>query len=745
MKTGSDLPPRKRRRPALACEECRRRKIGCDRESPCNHCTKFKRSCTYVSAAARPAVQHDHGLDLAAGSEMSTREPFPPPPSPPNSLLRGLIDRIRVLEERLDGIASGQSSAAAALSPKSRISPASIHGTFDKSRFFGQSHRMICMNQFSEFMKLFERWETDEHSDVYAIMARCKRLARVVKTQIILRGPVCSDPRDYVPPRTISDQLLAAYLRTLESAYRVIHVPSFRRAYDQYWADPAASSPAFVIKLLLILAVGSVFCPDDTPYGSLVSKLSVSQWIYTAQSWLTSPFEKARLDMQGLQLHCLLLIARQVTAIGGELAWIGAGSLLRTAMHMGFHIDPRHMAKVSPFDAEMRRRLWATILEINLQTSLDAGGIPLIHPDDYDCDPPMNLNDEEMEQDPFPAARPAGTLTQTSLQIALARSQAVRLRIAKFVNSFRSGMSYDEALELSAELVQLNHANASCDISSSSSSTNHHEDNDTHIRPFHRKLYNLMTQRFLISLHTPFALKAKSSPKYYYSRQVNFQASMRIISSIEPAPPSFSAGASSDSYRLQLIAAASFRDVPIIAHSNIFYELSLQRQELELGAILLPPSDDDNRTAPSHLSTLRPLLERHVQLSAARVSAGETNLKGSLMCACFLARLDAERRGLATEQMIYETVRGHLTKAAATLQGLVDEQVDVAGADAAAGVPAGMNFGMQLEEGLAGGMGAGGFGSPSDGGNSLHSWLLSDEYDPLLGLGMDGWLIAQGI
>lgn len=42
------VPPKKRRRPALSCIECRRRKIKCDRNMPCNHCTQTKNAvCSY--------------------------------------------------------------------------------------------------------------------------------------------------------------------------------------------------------------------------------------------------------------------------------------------------------------------------------------------------------------------------------------------------------------------------------------------------------------------------------------------------------------------------------------------------------------------------------------------------------------------------------------------------------------------------------------------------------------------------
>lgn len=41
--------PRKRRRPALACTSCRRRKVKCDRNSPCGQCTQRNSAlCTYT-------------------------------------------------------------------------------------------------------------------------------------------------------------------------------------------------------------------------------------------------------------------------------------------------------------------------------------------------------------------------------------------------------------------------------------------------------------------------------------------------------------------------------------------------------------------------------------------------------------------------------------------------------------------------------------------------------------------------
>lgn len=57
--------PRRRRRPALSCVECRRRKIKCDRNDPCGHCKATRIQCVYNiygNSAPNGNEQAPHGL-----------------------------------------------------------------------------------------------------------------------------------------------------------------------------------------------------------------------------------------------------------------------------------------------------------------------------------------------------------------------------------------------------------------------------------------------------------------------------------------------------------------------------------------------------------------------------------------------------------------------------------------------------------------------------------------------------------
>jgi hypothetical protein len=96
----ASAPPKKRRRPPVACEQCRSRKIRCDKLAPCSHCTQSgnPEQCTYAPTHGPKKKQQAPGqvpdpnlsqyAARRAGLALSTasdpgmsHEPSPPVPS----------------------------------------------------------------------------------------------------------------------------------------------------------------------------------------------------------------------------------------------------------------------------------------------------------------------------------------------------------------------------------------------------------------------------------------------------------------------------------------------------------------------------------------------------------------------------------------------------------------------------------------------------------------------------------------
>ncbi|OCL02052.1 hypothetical protein AOQ84DRAFT_305467, partial [Glonium stellatum] len=511
-------------------------------------------------------------------------------------------------------------------------------GSFSKTRLFGASHWANSIELFELLSRFRYKAEVDKASEIYSLVQKCKMIARTAKSDRLTQQSVAPGFRDYVPPREVSDELIYLYFRTFESIYRVLHIPSFQREYIEYWNNPELASADFVIKLLLVMAIGTCFHKGAS--NSISLRTSSYLWIHATQSWLKSPFEKARLTLRGLQIYCLLLIARQTHGISSNLVWISAGSLLRTAMNMGLHRDPKHLPKASIFHSELRRRLWAIILEISVQSSLDSGMPPLISCKDFDCEPPANIDDLEMDEGVkvSPVSKPVVVFTQMSVQIGLMRSLLTRLKITQYLNDFRYEQSFDETLRLGVELNNACRSNFLMLQSFPISSTSVNQTTPTASQV---KLFGLFTRRFLLALHRPFAIRTKANPTYYFSRKICVESSL-LLSPSFPSHLSDSPTQDNDYTQLTILGGEPFRSVFVHATLTLCLELITQLQE-----------DFDSFSSASINSTSRKEIYKAIQESishaAHRIEVGEMNVKGRIFVSCALGQIDAMQAGTSPE------------------------------------------------------------------------------------------------
>lgn len=137
---------KKRRRPALSCEQCRRRKIRCDRLQPCSHCIKSSiPDCHYVpthipaSWAKKAQLQQAEQTAAAAaaappptGPPALPRAILPAPrPRPPSEQDRGAFCMVKAMRRPSSGPSSVASSQDL-LSVSAHDWAASMHFLEDK-------------------------------------------------------------------------------------------------------------------------------------------------------------------------------------------------------------------------------------------------------------------------------------------------------------------------------------------------------------------------------------------------------------------------------------------------------------------------------------------------------------------------------------------------------------------------------------------------------------------------------------
>jgi hypothetical protein len=233
---------------------------------------------------------------------------------------------------------------------------------------------------------------------------------------------------ELLPSRSVCDHLVANYFYNAEKSLRIIHLPSFLRECQEFWENqglPATPFHGFVPQLYAVMAIGSCWDQSNVLRTHLashhVSEAAIAKMI---ESWLSGLDWKRRNELSTLRTQCLLYMVHQIHLSAPlETIWTNAGTAVRMAMSMGLHHDPNEFPNISIFEGEQRRRLWATVVEMDLQTSLMSGCPALIREGDYNTVPPANLDDlqlyEEMTEHPVPKS--LDEWTDTILQVLLTK------------------------------------------------------------------------------------------------------------------------------------------------------------------------------------------------------------------------------------------------------------------------------------------------------------------------------------
>jgi hypothetical protein len=492
------------------------------------------------------------------------------------------------------------------------------------------------------------RKEIDKKTELYVTVAKIKHMARIIKTSRMLQPSISREAQDTIPPKEVCDILVECYLRTFEGVFRVLHVPSFRREYEGYWAGTIAEKPSVILKILLVCAIGVPFYTgSDQPH----LRTAYAKWIQAANHWLSGPHVKSRLNMAGLQIQILTLLARQVCNIDGDHIWIPAGSLLRTAMHLGLHRDPAQYGQISVYHCEMRRRLWATVLEVTAQSSLDMGMPPMVSMCDFDTKPPSNINDEDIAEgrDTPLVEKPSDEFTDCSIQIAFTETLPIRLEIIKLINNLRFDLAYEDVLRIGGELTE--GCRKQVMLFKAALNAGHA------INPFQIKLADVLVRRFVLCLHRPYFAKAKEDPRYYYSRKICLETSLAIFA---PATE----GTEDDWTRMTHRCVGFFKSFIMYAMTTVYMELTSQIDEQkDASAIFAPLITTSSSPAnhpfalPSQFHTLRNVLVLSHETGLERLRNGETNAKGAVFLACALARIDALASGTDPERAVLEAAK----------------------------------------------------------------------------------------
>ncbi|KAK8167314.1 hypothetical protein BC567DRAFT_250790 [Phyllosticta citribraziliensis] len=434
-----------------------------------------------------------------------------------------------------------------------------------------------------------------------------KRYGRV-RRQLDQRRLIIQDTDDAnlgisheVPPRNVADSLLRRYVETYDLIYSVLDLDKFYTQYEQFWSDPDGAPAVFVVQLLLVIAIGdSTLTYEERP----IHRNKVLKWWRLALIWQDTATETWERSLDTLQ--------------------IPAATLVRTAMGMGFHRDPSKLRGIPVDQFELRRRIWQTILELDLQACLDAGFPPTLRPEDWDTLPPIATNEI------------ASPNTSIPKQANMAGSLQTRAAVAALANSIRTENDYEKILRLDADIKK--HLDAV-------------PENDTRQSycfqaDFLRHLY----RRYILVLHMPFAIR--NDPRYNFSQSLCLTTALAMLDgTIGPNPTRFFASAMQPSNKAW--------------KTGLFYAV-LYLCDCLLNAVAPKPQAGTNTTRPSSHNLVAEMpyvrdricdvLQRYTKLAEHWVRNTQYGGKGFLIPRMVLAytRIVEGGRGKPAEEVEQE-------------------------------------------------------------------------------------------
>ncbi|RAL67859.1 hypothetical protein DID88_008585 [Monilinia fructigena] len=334
----------------LSCTNCRRRKIRCNKTtSPCLPCQASGTECIFPTRVRNPRPRQNNPRSRDA--ELLKRI----------SHLESLVSRIDASKlisddgKREEDVRSNESSSATRLH-RSFTSPSNQTKIQETGLIPG-----LMDHQFASFIK---RQETDS---IYSHDGFWTRLSEEIDGLKQLIESPSDDEEEPVGSSATSPSLQNTGRHKFKSLEAV--------AFSMYFAAVTSMTNEECLEHL------------DEERDILVARYKTATEIALQESDFLNSVEIVTL--QALILYIAVLRSHDRS----RTTWTYIGLAVRIARAIGLHRDPGYG---EPFDLEMRRKVWWTLLSLDTRASEDRGTETMITDGSFDTKMPANINDEDL-------------------------------------------------------------------------------------------------------------------------------------------------------------------------------------------------------------------------------------------------------------------------------------------------------------------------------------------------------------
>ncbi|EXA44233.1 hypothetical protein FOVG_05716 [Fusarium oxysporum f. sp. pisi HDV247] len=342
-----------------SCAVCHRRKVRCDKNLPCSQCVRSGFECSYPPAG-------------------------PPARRAKKTTINDVASRISQMEKTIEAFKAAQdvspqptTSAGSVTSANSVPTPASTatdaetreraRGSQSKER---SSREGLLLNKgtSSHYVNevLFSRVIEQEDDVRMALATPREEPPRDVNSPVCHLNPMgwlsagiaSVSTAIYHPHRRVAIRLWKVFVDSVDSYVKVLHIPTAEATLYTVISDPTKASNenlalCFAIYYASVTATASSETLDIT--GEDKKQALIRYRMCLEQSLAEADFlENPTITLlQAMAIYGVAMRAHNSC----RAVWIMNGLALRAAQSIGLHRDGNKLG-LSPFESEMRRRVW---------------------------------------------------------------------------------------------------------------------------------------------------------------------------------------------------------------------------------------------------------------------------------------------------------------------------------------------------------------------------------------------------
>ncbi|KAI1109517.1 hypothetical protein F5Y14DRAFT_444644 [Nemania sp. NC0429] len=415
-----------------SCVVCRSRKVRCNKESPCSNCRRAGIPCVIPSADRPPrwARRLERVAQNAAAEERMAQaaQAAQPPTAQIMERVRNLENLVKELNSQLEQ-AHAATNSSAATSPASSAqgdhqraaNPTAGAGSI-QSRFGrlvlsdAQRGRYVSSGFWSHVNDELDeiRMETQYLAEANAGSSDDEALSGASPQTLELERPASErhaflfqhnlsppgpDLRELRPLPSQIPFLLDVFYENVNLVVQVVHMPTVNniarssRGYDITQLTPANEALMFSIYYAAITSMED----DDVMnnFGSTKTDLNLKYRLGLEHALARADFLHIP-DITLVQAFTIfLLLVRRYDS--PRFCWMMTGLVIRMAQALGLQRDGTHFKQFTPFEIDLRRRVWYALCALDVRASEDQGTEFTIQYGSFDTKLPWNINDNDID------------------------------------------------------------------------------------------------------------------------------------------------------------------------------------------------------------------------------------------------------------------------------------------------------------------------------------------------------------